>query len=257
MKILVVDDDTIQRMLLVDLLQRFEKVDIVEADSGDAAWKLLQEGLCPVLCCCDMRMPGMSGMELLQHFKSRAMLAEVPFVFITASTDRNTIGDAIALGAANYILKPFDLTKARSSLEKIFRSIRERYCEEPAATKKRFRAAPQKLLGYFAVLKQQLADARMPVREQLSNGEIANARHRLDSLQAGCKAMGLWHAAMMIEHLHVLEPDPVDRILAEVEIIVDAQMARTRSEFGIHAVAKPKPEAASAGEDLALAEAAE
>ena len=159
MKVLVVDDDTIQRMLLVDLLQRFEKVDIVEADSGDAAWKLLQEGLCPVLCCCDMRMPGLSGMQLLQHFKSRAVLAEVPFVFITASTDRNTIGDAIALGAANYILKPFDLTKARSSLEKIFRSIRERYCEEPAETKRRFRGHRK---DCWAILRHSSSNSLMP-----------------------------------------------------------------------------------------------
>ncbi len=237
MKVLVVDDDTIQRMLLVDLLQRFAKVDIVEADSGDAAWELLQAGLCPVLCCCDMRMPGMSGMELLQHFKSRAVLAEVPFVFITASADRNTIEDAIAAGAANYILKPFNLTKARSRLEKIFRNIRERYSEEPAATKRRFSVPPERLLGYFEALKQQLAEARAPVREQLSNGEVANAQPKLDSLKTGCKAMGLWHAAAMIEHLHVLEPDLVDHILAEVDLIVDAQVARTRAEFSLRAAA--------------------
>lgn len=255
MKVLVVDDDAIQRMLLVDLLQRFEKVDIVEADSGDAAWELLQSGLCPVLCCCDMRMPGMSGMELLQQFKSRAVLAEVPFVFITASTDRSTIEDAIASGAANYIIKPFNLTKARPSLEKIFRGIRERYCEDPAATRKRLRVAPEKLLGFFAALKQQLVDARVPLRKQLSNDEVVNAQPRLDSLKAGCKAMGLWHAAMMIERLHVVEPDPVDNILAEVGVIIDVQMVRIRAEFGIRPVAKAKPKVAT-NEEVPIADAA-
>jgi two-component system chemotaxis response regulator CheY len=255
MKILVVDDDALQRMLLVELLKRFEKVDVVEAESGDAAWELLQGGLCPVLCCCDMRMPGMSGMELLRLFKSRAVLAEVPFVFITASTDCNTIEDAIASGAANYIPKPFNLTKSRSSLEKIFRRIRERYCEEPAVTIQRLSVAPERLLSHFAALKQQLADARAPVCEHLSNGDVANARFRLDRLQTGCKSVGLWHAAMMIEHL-LLEPNPVDYVLAEVDIIIDAQIARTRAEFGIRAVAKPKPEVAAVDEDMPLANAA-
>lgn len=233
MKVLIVDDDAIQRMLMADLLSRFEKIEVVEAADGNSAWEELQNGLCPVLCCCDMRMPGMTGMELLQRFKSRPALADVPFVFITASTDRNTIQEAIAAGATNYILKPFNIAKARSSLEKVFRGIRDRYSEEPTATQKRLRAPPDKLLSYFDALKLQLADAQLPVHEHLINGELEPARATLDSLKTGCIALGLWHAATMIEYVHALEPDLVDRILKDVVTIVDEQTRRIKTEFGI------------------------
>ena len=102
MKVLVVDDDVVQRMVLVDLLRRYENVEIVEAADGALAWQEVQDGLCPVLCCCDMLMPKMSGIELLQHFKSVPRLAVVPFVFITASTDSDTVKKAIACGATDY-----------------------------------------------------------------------------------------------------------------------------------------------------------
>lgn len=234
MKVLVVDDDAIQRMLLADMLQGFEKVDIVESGDGDAAWKEMENGLCPVLCCCDMRMPGISGIELLERFKSRPALADVPFIFFTAATDRRTIEDAIAAGATNYILKPFDLRGARSCLEKVFRGIRDRYCEDASATQKRLGIPPDKLLGYFAVFEQQLADAIPVMREHLANGGLLPALGKLENLQANCATLGLWHAVTMIEYAHSLNADVVERILRDVETIVDEQVLRAKSQFGMH-----------------------
>ncbi len=239
MKVLVVDDDAMQRMLLVDLLQRFERVEIIEAADGNAAWEAIEKGLFPVLCCCDMRMPGMSGMELLQRFKARHALATVPFVFITASTDRQTIEQAIASGVTSYMLKPFNLNKARSSLEKIFRGIRDRYCEQPSATKKRLHVSLEQLLGYFEALKDQLAAARPLVREQLASGDVAGARTKLESLNTACVAMGCWHAAAMIEHVPAMEAGLVDQVLKDVETIIDTHVLLTKTEFGISALRKP------------------
>ena len=233
MKVLLVDDDPIQRMLLVDLLHRFEKVEIVQAADGDEAWKELESGLCPVLCCCDMRMPGMSGIELLRRFKSRPALAEVPFVFFSAATDRNTIEDAIAAGATGYILKPFDLRGARSKLEKVFHGIRERYCEETRVTQKRLGVPPEKLLGYFDAFKNQLADSGPSMQEQSADGKNTPPGARFDNLQASCAALGLWHAARMIEYARSMKPDVVERILQDVATIIDQQVLRARAEFGI------------------------
>ena len=158
MKVLVVDDDAMQRMLLADLIKGLAKVDIVEAADGDAAWQELRNGLYPVLCCCDIRMPRMSGIELLEHVKSRSTLADMPFIFVTAATDRTTIQQAIMSGATMYLLKPFDLPKVRPRLEKLFRVIGNRYREEPAATQERLGVSPERLLDYLAGLKQKVAD---------------------------------------------------------------------------------------------------
>ena len=254
MKVLIVDDDAIQRMLLADLLQRFEQVEIVEAVDGDTAWAELEAGLCPVLCCCDVRMPGISGIELLRRTKGRPALAGVPFIFITAATDRETIEQAIASGASNYILKPFDITKARYSLEKAFRGIRERYSESPLVTQRRLRIAADKLLAYYDALKQQLGSTLEPIADRLTEGDTAGARARLDGLRTGCSTLGLWHAAATIEHVQPLERDLVARTLAEAAAMVDEQTVRARGDFGI--AAPPAPKAAADPEEAAqLAEA--
>jgi two-component system chemotaxis response regulator CheY len=256
MKVLVVDDDLMQRMLLVDLLGRYERIEIVEAADGARAWEEVQNGLCPVLCCCDMLMPEMSGIELLQKFKSRTALAEVPFIFVTASTDSDTIKKAIASGATDYILKPVNFTKARSSLDRVFQDIYKRYGESPSATQKRLRVPPERLFGYYDALKQQLAGTRPTVQKQLAAGEVLPARNSLDSLKTSCNTLGLWHAAKMIECADALEPDVVDRILTVVEAAVDEQMLGATREFGVPKTRRstkkeqPAQDGASTGDTL-------
>ena len=152
MKVLVVEDDGMQRMVLVDLIKGFPKVEIIEAVDGASAWQGLQDGLSPVLCCCDMHMPGMSGIELLKLFRACDAFADVPFVFITAAADRDTIKSAIEAGATNYILKPINITQARSRLSVLFKGIGERYSEDPKATQARMGMPPVRLLDYFDAL---------------------------------------------------------------------------------------------------------
>jgi two-component system chemotaxis response regulator CheY len=256
MKVLIIEDDEIQRMLLSDLLRRFEKVEIVEAVDGAAAWQELENGLCPVLCCCDMNMPGMSGIEVLHQFRTRAALADVPFVFITAATDRETIEEAIASGATNYILKPLNLIKARSSLEKVFRGIRDRYSEEPAAAQKRMGVAPDRLLRYYDAFKQQVGDARPVMTTLLAGGDRAPVDAKLDNLKTGCTTLGLWHAALMVDCARALEAEPLDRVLAEVEEIVDEQTGRARIDFGMPKPRKPKVDETPEEENPQTAESA-
>lgn len=244
MKVLIVDDDAMQRMMLVDLVKSVENVEIVEAADGSEAWEALQTGLSPVLCLCDMRMPVMSGVELLRRFKTNPASASMPFVFITAVTERHSIQEAIAAGATNYILKPINMTKARSSLEAVFHGIRSRYSEEPLSTQRRTGVQPPRLLGYLYTFRQEVADARPSIHEQLTRGEDAVARAKLDMLKTGCTTLGLWHAAVMIEHLQLDQPKLVDSVLEGIEAMVDEQALRVRTEFGLPEPPRtPKPDA--------------
>jgi two-component system chemotaxis response regulator CheY len=239
MKVLVVDDDVIQRMLLVDLLGRYEGVEVVEAANGALAWQEVQNGLCPVLCCCDMLMPEMSGIEFLQHFKSLARLADVPFVFITASTDSDTVKKAIALGAADYILKPVNFIKARSCLDRVFRNIYTQYSEDPSATQKRLRISPERLIGYYLALQQQLAQIWPSDEKQSAGGDTPPALNLLDGVKSACVTVGLWHAAKMIEWLPELGADGIHRISKDLEAIVAKQVLAARNKFGIREAPKP------------------
>ena len=114
MKALVVDDDIVSRMALMDLLSAYGVLELVEADDGAAAWALLEQGLRPEICFCDVRMPRMSGIDLLQRMKADATLATVPFVLVSAASDRDTVLQAVTLGAVGYILKPLHAVEARA-----------------------------------------------------------------------------------------------------------------------------------------------
>ncbi|MFZ6775156.1 response regulator, partial [Undibacterium sp. SXout7W] len=91
MKVLVVDDDVVSRIVLMHLIDSCGVHDIVEAEDGAAAWEQLEAGLRPALCFCDLRMPRLSGMELLQRVKGNPDLQAMPFVLISSATDRDTV----------------------------------------------------------------------------------------------------------------------------------------------------------------------
>lgn len=71
----------------------------------------------------DIRMPGMSGLELQDHLKRNAV--DIPIVFVTAHGDVRTAVTALKEGAVDFIEKPFDYREAVSIVEKAFRQDAE------------------------------------------------------------------------------------------------------------------------------------
>src|ERR1700710_546775 len=98
MKILVVDDDLIARMVLMHLVASCGFDDIVEADDGEEAWAQLQHGLRPALCFCDLRMARLSGIELLARIKTAPALGTMRFVLASAASDEASVAQASSLG---------------------------------------------------------------------------------------------------------------------------------------------------------------
>src|SRR5437879_10475556 len=104
-KVLVVDDERKMRRLLQILLERLG-IDSVAAESGEEALDRFQaEKIDLVLT--DLKMPGMTGLELLARL--RELDADVPVILLTAFGTVQTAVDAMKLGAFDYVLKPFDL----------------------------------------------------------------------------------------------------------------------------------------------------
>ncbi len=112
--ILVVDDDANQRSLLESFLsgQGFE---VTTASSGERALELLQQREFSMMVS-DVRMPGISGLEMLQ--RSRRIYTSLPILLITAYPDVRDAVHAMRDGALNYLEKPIDLDELlRSVLE--------------------------------------------------------------------------------------------------------------------------------------------
>lgn len=106
-RILVVEDDPIARENLLLLLQQ-EGFDSVGAVNGRDGLKRLAEG--PVdLVLCDIMMPVMDGVEMLEGMQRRGIYRNIPFVFLTARAEKEDIRRSKALGVDDYITKPFEI----------------------------------------------------------------------------------------------------------------------------------------------------
>ncbi len=111
--ILVVDDErSVTNLLSEDLGE--EGYSCVTADTGEDALKRLSEDNFDVVLL-DLKLPGMSGMDVLKEAKS--IYPGVAVIVVTAAGDAQTAVEAMKIGAVDYITKPFDLERVNGSVE--------------------------------------------------------------------------------------------------------------------------------------------
>lgn len=197
MKVLVVDDDVVSRMVLMHLVDACGHVDIVEAEDGQDAWEQLAAGLRPAICFCDLRMPRLSGMELLERIKAAPdpALAAMPFVLVTSASDSATMDQASALGVDGYLVKPFQHEQVRAFMAPLAPAQHELECETPQASMHRLGINGERLLVYLGGFQTQLGAAAGEIDAMIGAGDSDGARLRLERLHAGCLTLGLNGAA--------------------------------------------------------------
>ena len=198
MKVLIVDDDVVSRMMLMHMIDSAGSYEVLEAEDGEEAWRQLDAGVHPAMLFCDLRMPRLSGMELLARVKADERFAGLPFVLVSAAADGATMEQAIGLGADGYIVKPFDAGKVRGYLDSLARQ-EEQVDESPDATMDRLGIDGSRLLLYLGGLQRQLASAGADVERLLGVGQFDAVRAHLARLAEGCRTLGLLHAAAALE----------------------------------------------------------
>ena len=105
--ILVVDDDRPIRSTLKEILE-FEKFKVDDAEDGLAAISKVEKNTYDLILC-DIKMPKMDGIEVLQ--KIQELKPEIPVVMISGHGDIETAVGAIKMGAFDFIAKPLDLNR--------------------------------------------------------------------------------------------------------------------------------------------------
>lgn len=201
MKALVIDDDPVSRMVLAHLLGGFAALEVVEAESGQAAWQMMEDGLRPSICCCDMRMPGLSGLELLQRMKSTPELAEIPVVLVSAETEAPGIQHALKCGAAAYLRKPLNAAEARERLAGLLEKALLAFVETPVATMERLRIDAPRLAAYLSAYEGQVREQTEQLASLLHGGGQGEVKARIAGLQKGSQTLGLWRAADSLAQL--------------------------------------------------------
>lgn len=111
MKILVVDDSTLDRKLLIRSLVKAEiQQEILQAEDGEKALDILAnnyQDICFVLL--DWQMPKMNGIELMSGMMKIPVLSSIPIVMVTASgsEENKKLAKEINPNLAGYIVKPY------------------------------------------------------------------------------------------------------------------------------------------------------
>ncbi|MGH8354620.1 MAG: putative bifunctional diguanylate cyclase/phosphodiesterase, partial [Pseudomonas sp.] len=109
-RLLVVDDQETNREIFSRRLER-QGYSVLLAASGREALALVAAEP-PDLVLLDIMMPDMDGLEVLARLRERHSLQELPIIMVTARSQSEVIVDALARGANDYLVKPFDFAVA-------------------------------------------------------------------------------------------------------------------------------------------------
>ncbi len=125
-RILVVDDDRIQRMVASRALTSAGH-EVLEAADGDQALEVARVHH-PDLVVCDVVMPGMNGFQFVTALRDEEGIAGIPVIMLTSMSERADMRAGMNAGADDYLAKPFsftELTEAVSALLSKRRTLQE------------------------------------------------------------------------------------------------------------------------------------
>ncbi|MGH1396708.1 MAG: sensor histidine kinase [Trichormus sp.] len=136
-RILVVDDLPANLEVITEILKGAD-YNVMTAIDGERALRRVQTHP-PDLILLDVQMPGIDGFETCQRLKSDPKTASIPVIFITAMADAESKVKGFALGAVDYITKPFEAQetlariKTHLQLKRLSENLEQQVTERTAA----------------------------------------------------------------------------------------------------------------------------
>src|SRR5215203_2663780 len=113
-KILIIDDEMIMRNFLAEALKR-KGIETVAVESGEKGLKLMHDQSFDMVIT-DMKMPGLSGIDVLRRVKE--LSPQTLVIVITAFGTIENAVEAMRAGAFHYLIKPFSLESLFANIEK-------------------------------------------------------------------------------------------------------------------------------------------
>jgi two-component system response regulator (stage 0 sporulation protein F) len=120
-KILIVDDQVGIRMLLQELFVS-EGYTVLEAANGDEVRQILSNQI-PDLVLLDMKLPGVTGLDLLHEWSNRSTPPKV--ILMTAYEELKALEEAKQLGIIRYFSKPFDIHELLNFVNQVFQGVNQ------------------------------------------------------------------------------------------------------------------------------------
>ena len=105
-KILIIEDEPQMRDNIAEILQ-LSDYEVLKAGDGVSGVEMALTAK-PDVIICDITMPGLDGYEVLYSMHSHPNTSGIPFIFLTAATEKEQIRKAMTSGADDYLTKPFE-----------------------------------------------------------------------------------------------------------------------------------------------------
>jgi PleD family two-component response regulator len=118
-RILVAEDDEISASILVHKLKK-EGLDVTRFNNGQDACKAALESV-PDLVILGVKMPGLDGFEVLDRLRKDSRFAKTPIVMLTSMGQEADVVRGFALGADDYVLKPFSPVELAARVRRLLR----------------------------------------------------------------------------------------------------------------------------------------
>lgn len=118
---LIVDDDPMIRQL-VDAILKADGYEVVQAENGADAIKILDKEQRPVrfgIVVLDVMMPGMNGLDVLTRMRLHSHTAKLPVIMLTGEDKSEDIMAGYSVGADIYVTKPFTRQQLLSSIKMV------------------------------------------------------------------------------------------------------------------------------------------
>ncbi|MDR0528582.1 MAG: nitrogen regulation protein NR(I) [Zoogloeaceae bacterium] len=175
----IIDDDRSIRWVLEKTLTRAD-IPFQSFSSADDAARALDDGGDPQALISDIRMPGVSGLELLRHVKETR--PETPVIIMTAYSDLDSAVAAFQGGAFEYLPKPFDVNQALALIRRVMEeSPRQNDCAETKDVMSEILGQASAMQEVFRVIGRLAAShATVLITGESGSGKelVARALHR-------------------------------------------------------------------------------
>jgi len=119
-QILVVEDSSSTRSLIVATLEAIDGLVVTESGNGFEALKVIPKVKFDLIIT-DINMPDINGLELVSFVKKNPLYRNIPLIIVTTEGREKDRERGIALGAEEYLVKPFDPEALQSLVERYLR----------------------------------------------------------------------------------------------------------------------------------------
>lgn len=118
LKVMVADDTSVSRLLLVDGLNEIGIRNIALACDGEQALQLMMANPCHIVFS-DMNMPKLNGLQLLKALREFVPTRQCCFILVTGKGDRAMIEAGKTFGLNNFLAKPFTQATLKAAIEAV------------------------------------------------------------------------------------------------------------------------------------------